>query len=693
MRWLRLLALAGAVALVYLARILFLHPDPQFLADWMARLATWANRPWTVSLLQGFLAWPADSIQDLAWAAAGVGALLFGALALPWPRVQAEPFAPPSRSRTWAWALVGLALLLAAASAAGIFRDGAESQALHVGWVVAVALFLLGAAFLGRPRALGDPREWARPEAGWPVLVMMLAVSRWLFAWRLDQLPLRVDGDPASHGLQALALVTGAETGIFAPGWAHIPLLAYYPAAWGMRLVEDWLVGNRLAGVYAGLLGLVATWLLACELFRRRPTWNHAGVQESDGRVAALVATALTGLGYTYIHFSRLPQYMEPVAWGTLALWALYRGLRTRDPLALALSGLLNGLVLSLYYSGRVYPVIGLAWLIWIGLLRPEWIRARLGGLGWRAPLLWLGGMLAFLGPILGYWLREPAAFLQRMQEVSLFGPASQAHMATVYGVEGPLPLFLESLKRSAFTFNFYPDTSTHFGWQGPMLDDLTGPLLLLGLGLVVLNLDRLLSWLLLSGFLAVVVLGGGMTINAPFWPRLLPALPFAGLLSALAVDRLRRSLLHLVGPWLAPTFTGVMVGLLVLAGLRNFVAYADRYSATIDPATAVGRGLRELTVTGPVWVFTPEAGPPPWDDRVVDFLTAAPVRGRTWQWATPATLPDQLPPNGAILLLPDHREFLADLHSRYPGGHVDAYRTRRGDPYIYIYWYNSTPP
>ena len=42
------------------------------------------------------------------------------------------------------------------------------------------------------------------------------------------------------------------------------------------------------------------------------------------------------------LHYSRIPEYLEPVGWGTLGLWAFLRGLRTRDAFALAASGLLN---------------------------------------------------------------------------------------------------------------------------------------------------------------------------------------------------------------------------------------------------------------------------------------------------------------------------------------------------------------
>ncbi len=688
MRWLRFLALCGAIALVYLARALFLGLDPQSLAE---QIPPWLRGPQVDALLGLLQGWSPEELRDLAWAAAGVGSLLFGMVAVPWPRHTAEPFEPPLRGAGAAWPLMGSALLLALGLAGYLWLRPEEPLWLSFLWGGGIFLFLGGAAALGTPRSVGDSREMPRPEAGWPLLLAMLLVAVGLLGWHLERLPFRVDGDPASHGLQALAIVSGQEPRLFAPGWANIPLLAYYPAAWGIRLVPDWLVGNRLAGVYAGLLTLVATWLLAGEIFRRRPQWNVQGVMEGDGRAVALMAVAFTGIGYTFIHFGRLPQYLEPVAWGTLALWALHRGLRTRDPLALGLGGVLTGLGMALYYSGRVYLVIGLLWWLWIGLLRPGWIRRRLGGLGWTAPAVWVGGLLVFLGPLLGQWIREPQSFLQRMQEVWLFGRESQAHMSGVYGVEGALALFLESLKRAAFTFNFYPDTSTHFGWRGPMLDDLTGPLLLLGLGLVVLNLDRLQSWLLLSGFLATVVLGGGVTINAPFWPRLLPALPLAGMLTALAVDRIRRTLVESMGAWVDATFTSVLIGFLVLAGLRNFVDYADQYSVFTDNSTSLGRALRQMHPEQTAWVLTPESGPPPWDERVVDFLTGTPYTQRSWRRVTPETLPDRLPPDVVILVLPEHQGFLADLQSRYPGGEIRYLRTRRGDPYIYLYALRSS--
>lgn len=635
-----------------------------------------------------------EDLRNLGYLLAVIGALLFGEGAVRWPRralrgalgkAQVQPDA--SARRRLHPILQGVGLVLAGGLLIHLWRGGIERTPLHMVWLLALVMYLLGSArgdaLIGRATGQTRPSPSEAPERAWPLLLLILLAVVVLTGWRLSAAPLRVDGDVASHGLQALEIATGQETRLFAPGWANIPLLAYYPAALGMLLSGDWLVGNRLAGVYAGVLTIFGVWLLGCELFRRAPSPTGTTAEQGHPTLGPLFAAALTAIGYTFVHFSRLPEYLEPVAWGTLSLWALHRGVRTGQRLPLALSGLLLGMAGVFYYSGRVFYVVAGAW--WLGLLltRRDWLRP----LGWAGVGVWLGGLFVFLAPFAGVWLAAPQAFLTRMQEVSILRPDALVHMQGVYGVQGLGPVLLENARRAALTFFIYPDTSTHFGWRGPLLDMLNGGLLLLGIGYLLLNLDRLMSWLLLSWFLVVLFLGGVMTTNTPFWPRFLPVLPVIGLITGLTSDRWLATLREDGGPWLESLGRSALIGLLVLVGISNWVAYYEWSSVHNDPASAVGRGVRILPDGVHVYLLdTGEPGRPHWGERTVEFLAGGPVRAIVRETLSPSAWPDRLPPNSAVLLLPEDQALAPALQTRYPGGVYMVQRNRRGDPILFIY-------
>jgi hypothetical protein len=570
----------------------------------------------------------------------------------------------------------GALLLLAVAIGAGLIlftlRNPGEPLSVQLIWAISLLSLLLGGWWLTSAPSSVESEPYSsqiRPEQSWPLLLLILAVAALLYIWQLNLLPIRVDEEVASHGLQAMRILSGEESRIFAPGWSNLPMLAYYPAALGMLISGDWLVGNRLAGVSAGLLTLVGVWLLACELFRRPPQFDAHGLPlQDDGRRAALLAAIFTGISYAFVHFSRLPIFMEPVAWGTLGLWTLARGLRTNDRLALGLSGLLLGLTLLLYESGLIFPIVALIWLPGYLWARFHWFRPKDGGVSWVGFNVWLAGIFVFLAPSLGVWLREPALSIIN-RSAGMVSPA----------------LLWENLRRTALTFNFYGDTSSLFGYDSAMLDPLIAPLLLLGIGVILLNLDRLLSWQLLVWLGGVILLGGMLAGDAPFWPRLLPALPAIGLIIALAVDRWRATLLTIGGPWLQHLGTVVLAGILLLASVQNWIRYYENYTVGAEPATYVARALRTLDPEEVPFLVVGD-GRPAWDERVIEYLGATRYRTLPQGELHVESLPATLPPHSIILLFPEDQVLAATLQMRYPGGVYRVQRDRLGNPVLVIY-------
>jgi hypothetical protein len=661
-KFLRFVTLLLAVLTVYLAQILFNSTDLSQVLP---------TRLFDLAPIRSLLFWSPSNLQRLALLLIAIGAILYGLIVQPpspdWDR-RSEP-ARPRSGRTGGLLLL-LAVVIGAILTLFTRNNLTEPIFAQLLWIFSLLAVLLGGWWLTPSRRVEESAPSSvsiAPEKGWPLFLVILGVAALLYGWQLTLLPIAVDEEIANHGLQAMRILSGEESRIFAPGEAGLLLLAAYPAALGMLLSGDWLAGSRLAGVLAGLLTLVGVWLLACEFFRRQPLFHASGfLLQDDGRRTALLAVAFTGIGYTFVHFSRLPLYMEPVAWGTLSLWALARGLRTANRLVLGLSGLLLGLTILLYESGWIFPLVALIWLLGYLWARSSWFRPQDGGVGLVGICVWLAGIFAFLAPGLGVWLRESTLLAQRIEAISLVNLG-------------------ENLRRIALTLTFYGDADTLFGYDGAMLDPLVAPLLLLGIGVILLNLDRLLSWQLLAWLGVVIFVGALWTVDAPFWPRLLPVLPVAGLIIALAVDRWRATLFEIGGPWLQHLGMIAAVGILALATAHNWIQYYERYTVGADPSVYVGRSLRTLAPEEIPFLVVGD-GRPVWDDRVIEFLGATRYRNISLQELTVETLPNTLPPHTLILLFPGDQVLASTLQMRYPGGVYRVQRDRLGNPTLVIY-------
>jgi hypothetical protein len=698
--------IAGAIVLAFLAQYLFDH------------LSLFNNLPERLRIMAPALAdlavWPTEHLLTAAILLLIFAGLGFGLTATPWSRrdgaapVPRQPLLTTPTdltARRLGRGLLGLALLISVLLTVNFVLGRGETMALQIGWALSMAGYLAGGALLDRAyqstsaASTGPGAKMpTRPEQSWPYLLAILTVSLLLFSWNLANLPIQVDRESAGHGLQALELVAGRESRIFAPGWANRPLLAYAPAALGILVSRDWLVGARLAGVLAGLLTLLGTWLVGCELFRRTATGetpSRAAASEAaidgermeDGRWLALLATVITAIGYTFIHFSRLPLFMEPVAWGTLGLWALLRGVRTRSRLTLGLSGLLFGLGASFYASGWILLMVACLWWAFLGRTRRPWSVESQDSPGWIDASFWLGGIFVFLAPSLGYWIASPAILIDQIAGASLFAPAAQEFVSSNYTVNGLAPLVWKSLRNTALTFNYVPDASPAFGYPGHLLDSVTAPLLVLGIGFLMRSLNRSLARLLLSWFGIVLIVGGVLTVNAPFWPGLLPLLPAAGLITALALDRGQTSLSECLGDWVRSSIGIAIVGGLLLVSVHNWLNYHDFASANGNPSSYVGRLIRQLPPDRvPVLLVSDQPEAARSNDGIVQYLLGGPFNHRQILEILPDSLPEELPPHSTIILHPADRDVLPQLERAYPGGVTEIRRNRVANPVSLLY-------
>jgi hypothetical protein len=664
-RLLRLLGLLAVLAAAYFAGYLFHQRSlSEFFPSW---LLNW------VPALYGYTRWlPADLMTVALWLGAGA-ALGFGLIA---PSVQTElpswtersANRPPRRRLGRAFLLVSLFATLAAVGMLPFVQGAAEFVAPL--WAAAVIFFLAGCGAMAEPQRPAaslttlDDRPPVQPEASWPLLVLILLVAGFLFSWRWFELPAQIDPDLAAWGLQALALLHGEETALFTA--TAIPRLAAAPLALGVALSGDTLLGLRLTGLIAGLLTVWGAWLLGCELFRRPPRIGPYGETiEDDGRTAALLAAALLATSTAMSYFARLPLFLEPVAWGVLGLWALVRGLRTGDLLAVGLGGVLHGLALILYPVGLVFPLIALCWWAGVWLLQPGWLRPA-GSVSRRRWLGagWLGGLVVTTAPQVVLWVQTPDSWRDRFSATLLPDWGSWLSLLNLAGGH-----------------------QTPFDLVGGGLRPLIIALLILAVGNLLLNLDRLAGWALFTWLLVTLVVGGALAPQLNQWPGLLSLLPALALTLAFALDRIRVTLLETAGSWAAQTTTYLLVGLVLWLGLMSLSDLGQMGQTNGAAATYTAQALRTLPPgQQPILVLGERQAEVNWETPVIRFLVGDHLPPTARQTITPTDGLAALPPQSTVILQPEEQPLLNELRQRYPDGQRTVWRDHRGNPMLYLY-------
>ncbi len=581
-----------------------------------------------------------------------LGTLAFGVASrrLPGALGSGEPLDPPlSAPGTPTPFLLGLAPALAVAGA-NLFLLVADGEAPWTRW-----LWLTSVLLLLWP-ARGDRLAWPRPRGATAVaLGTIVAVALALRVVDLGRLPLAFHGDMAEMGLGGRELLHGHVPAFVSVGWASIPWTGFLPAALGLALADS-LVGLRLSAALLGTAAVAGTYLLGAELFGRR---------------VGLVAAAATAIGYTEIHFSRLPAYGDPVPFLVFGLYFLIRGLRTGERPSFVFAGILSAAASLLYYSGRVAPVLVVIVLGQLLLVDRGLLRRRLPGLTVAAV-----SALVTLGPMLVFFAERPEELTARHDDVSVFDPRVAEHLKRAYGLTSLPQVVARQAARSALVFNHTPDTSQQFGSPWPMLSPFLAPLAALGLAACFGRL-RSRGPALLVVWWAVVVLGAAvLTSDAPFWPRLVVVLPAAALLIAVGFERLLDTG---VAAFRSRPISGrvrlvLAAALLAAAGVVNWSWYTGVARFQVDAAEWLGFAIAQAEDRRYCMV----QGPMNFAEAEVQFLAP----GRDLREVDVDSLASCLAEKRVFVVYPvEQPELLAELRRLAPGDREVAHPYPNGLP------------
>jgi 4-amino-4-deoxy-L-arabinose transferase-like glycosyltransferase len=329
---------------------------------------------------------------------------------------------------------------------------------------------------------------WQRHRREIVLLALVMGVAALLRLAALDRFPPGLYYDEAADAVDAVnTLKTGQ--------W-----LAFYDTQAGKEAIWIWLqaatfalagVGIlqiRLTAAVVGLLTVLAVWWAAREIF--------SADEDPAAPDLALLSAAVLATLFIHVHFSRDGYRLltQPLV-GSLAIGALWRGLRGKGRGWLVLAGALLGLSLYTYSAARFYPIL-------LAVFFPvEWLLSRSRATSaLRVHFRWLAAAavaaLVVFAPM-GLHLATQADFAaERADEVSVFNPT--------WNHGQPLAALFDSTWRNFAGLVWQGAEDRHWNIPGrPLLDGLTIPLFLLGTAVAVSRWRRraylfLLLWLVI---------------------------------------------------------------------------------------------------------------------------------------------------------------------------------------------------
>lgn len=532
--------------------------------------------------------------------------LLLYAISLQWERRNPPRLArfripwQPQTLAGWLRSAAFVMSVLATILARRIPEEGSHVIPFLV-WMIGIGMYVL--PLLGTLLRT-SPIQPSMTRREWGALLLLVGAAAALRGVCLGRIPYSLGGDEGTQLAAGLDLVSAPLGNPFATGWYSVPTMSFFAYGLVMRVLGSTIVGGRALSVLLGISTVLFTFFLGRFMGGRQIGWWSAII--------------MTVSAY-HIHFSRLASNQIGDPWvGALALGLLWLGYRNGDRRRLCeavwgLTGITAGLGWYGYFGARWVTVLMALFILWRIAVDPAFLIRYRRALG----LLVLGGLVALL-PLLGWYQAHPSALTERYNAVSIFASGWLSQEQVVTG-RSALYLMGQQLWKAFTAFHLTPDPTFWYRPGHPLVDFVTGALLLIGFVTASLRIRRPSRGLMLMWFCTTVLMAWGLTENPPSSQRgllLTPAVSIMaawGLRDALGILSVTRS----VRRWLA-------YGLLAAMAIMNIGFYFAVYTPqrvygnpTAEVATAIGRYQRE----NPRPVCTP--APEPRCDGRIYFLGA----------------------------------------------------------------------
>jgi len=478
----------------------------------------------------------------------------------------------------------------------------------------------------------------------WILVGVISLIGFGLRYWKLTEIPSHVDNDVALMGTYALDLIYAGNYDWIGYSLSE-HLLSYVQfQAWGMRLFGENHYGIVMHSVVLGTLSLAFVFLLAREL---------------GGTFTGFLAMGMLTISYTHIHFSRILFGNSASFAAILVVYALFKGIRTRESFWFAIDGTFVGLGLLLYDSSRVIPLIIVSVIIW------QWLRQRQSFKSmYKSWAILIAGAILGFGPMLAYAIRNFSSFLGRTNTVALWTPIVWQHELASYNTDSAFVVLVQQTWRTFLTLHLTGDGSPHFALHRPMVSSLTALFFILGFGYALPRIKNIKYFAILGWIFLTFILGGVLTSDPPYWPHLNIALPAIVIIAALGAESLAAKLTTIFGRVGYQAYVWMLVGILIVTGLNNWQVYYDFVKNNAGNRIRIARYLTSLPSSYNVYM-TSEAFN--WNEHAFRFFS----KGMVGQDLRPETLAADPPiiEHPTVFILFRHPEMVAALQAIYPDG------------------------
>ena len=460
----------------------------------------------------------------------------------------------------WARGWLAGALAVAAVGVAGwTWLRLDVNQASDADWlryVIGIGLFV-AAILVATPWTRPTSWTWRR---GWVIglLACVLLLGAEARLTHLDTLPFGTWYDEAANGLEALRMV-------HEPGYR--PIYTSGVNATGHYL---WLIvaAFRWFGVSTASIRLISALMGAATVAAA-----YLVGRELRGPVLGLAFATLVAVGHWSLNFSRLGMYNAATPlFELLAFGLLLRGLRTGAVADFAWAGLALGFGLCFYSAFELFgPVLVIFAIV---VMVREWRRWPRLALGLATAAL---GTVLVIAPVAKFALERPDLYFSRIETTSLLRDTPPAER---------LSALWSNTRKHLLMFHVQGDPNGRHNVAGaPLLDWISGALMVLGLAMCLRNIGRA-EYFIIPVWLAIGLMGGILSLDfeAPQSLRSIAAQPTVYLLAALPIQALydawRRDgwrQMPALGGWVG----GLILVPMIWANLQSyFVVQANSFSS-----------------------------------------------------------------------------------------------------------------
>lgn len=397
--------------------------------------------------------------------------------------------------------------------------------------------------------------------AEWGLAVFITLVAAFLRFHALDEFPPGLYHDEAYNGLDALQVLQGTRPIFFESNNGREPMFIYLVAA-AIAFLGRTPAAVRSVAAALGTLTVPAAYLFFRTLYNRT--------------IALLGAVALA-ITVWPIQTSRIGfRAVALPLFTALALWQLWKGLRSGRTRHFVLGGVFYGLSFYTYLAARFTPLALLAFaLVWAICKRPK--------IPWRNGIIFAAVALVVLAPLAAYVGTHWAAFSARAGQVSVFSPAING--GDLWGTLG------RHIARVAGMFNIRGDfIPRHNIPNRPVFDPVMGIAFLVGVAVALVRRSE--ADLFALTWVTVMLLPTVLAEDAPHFLRGIGILPVLALFPAIGLDWAARRVRRRV-----PARWAIVLLACALAASAAFTwrDYFVRYRHDPDVAFAFEAGAAEL--------------------------------------------------------------------------------------------------